>query len=86
MPRVLIICPVTEVRVPTGFEADLVPAFRRTIPQSGSVRCEACHRFHSWSRPETSLEGAPAGRRRRLPSTADTAPRIRYLMRVTRPG
>ncbi len=60
MPRVLIICPVTERRVPTGLEADSGPAFRRRIPMSGSVRCEACHRFHSWSRPETSLEGVRA--------------------------
>jgi hypothetical protein len=85
MPRVLIICPVTERRVPTGLEADTGPAFRRRIPMSGSVRCEACHRFHSWSRPETSLEGVPPSRRMRPSSDAHTQPRIRYLMRLVGP-
>jgi hypothetical protein len=78
--KVMIVCPVTERRVPIGLHVEATHAFRRHVPYSGSVRCEACGRTHSWYREETVLEGATApGRRYR--DVGPNVPAIRYVFR-----
>lgn len=57
MPRVMIICPVTERPVPTRFEVDAIAGFRRRLPESASLQCQACGRRHAWFRAEAVLEG-----------------------------
>jgi len=79
MPRVMIVCPVTEQRVPIGIEVEDGPRFRRGVPHSGTVRCEACRRYHAWYRAETVLEGV-ATRQRRDRLTAPRATGIRYVL------
>ena len=75
MTNVMILCPVTERPVPVGLQVRPTRRYRSDLPQSGSVRCLACHRRHYWDRRETILEGATASWRRdggiepRLPAT-----------------
>jgi hypothetical protein len=78
--NVMIVCPVTERRVPTGLQVDATHAFRRQVPYSGSVRCGACDRTHSWYRQETLLDGATTPGRRYREVEPD-APTIRYVFR-----
>lgn len=80
MPNVMIMCPVTERRVPIGMEVEAGPRFRHGVPYSGTLRCGACGRFHAWYRAETVLEGVTDRRRRERPPVS-TAPRIRYTLR-----
>jgi len=80
MSRVMIVCPVTERRVPTGLEVEPGTRSRRGIPESGSLRCDACHRTHSWYRAETVFDGV-TDHRRQEPAAAPTAPGIRYTLR-----
>jgi hypothetical protein len=76
----MIVCPVTERRVPTGLQVEATPAFRRQVPHGGSVRCGACGRTHSWYRQETILEGATTpGRRDR--DVGPSVPAVRYVFR-----
>jgi hypothetical protein len=78
--NVMIVCPVTERRVPTGLWAEAANAFRRHLPYSGSVRCGACGRTHTWYRQETLLEGGTAsGRRPR--GVGPKAPAVPYVFR-----
>ncbi len=80
MPQVMIVCPVTERRVRIGMEAEVGPGFRRSVPHSGTVSCDACGRIHNWFRQEAVLEGVAAPRRRERP--APSAPGgIRYVLR-----
>ena len=79
MPQVMIVCPVTERRVPVGLEVEAHPAFRRDLPSSGTVRCAACHRRHAWDRAETLLEGV-SSRQRRERQTPASKSGIRYLL------
>lgn len=81
MSRVMIVCPVTDRLVPTGHESELVSGFRRAVPQSGTLACDACGRAHNWSRPETVLDGARPGRRRARMRDAVSQPGIRYVLR-----
>jgi hypothetical protein len=62
--NVMIVCPVTERPVPVGLQVRPTRRYRSDLPQSGSVRCLACHRRHYWDRRETILEGATASWRR----------------------
>jgi hypothetical protein len=78
--NVMIVCPVTERRIPIGLQVEASHAFRRHVPYSGSVRCGACGRTHSWYRQETLLDDATASRRRYREVGPD-APAIRYLFR-----
>ena len=81
MAQVMIVCPVTERRVPLGIEVEAGPAYRRHVPTSGTLRCVACHRVHSWYRAETVLEGTP-GRQRIIERPArSTTTDVRYIMR-----
>ena len=79
MSRVMIMCPVTERRVPIGLEVEAGPRFRRDVPHSGTVRCDACRRFHAWYRAETVLEGVTDRRPRERP-TAPATTSIRYVL------
>jgi hypothetical protein len=78
--KVMIVCPVTERRIPIGVQVHATRAFRRELPHSGSVLCGACHRTHSWDRRETLLEGAPISRRRDG-EIEPKVPTIRYVLR-----
>ena len=64
MPRVMFRCPVTERLVPTGYESDGDPGFRRLLPHSTTVSCGACGRTHAWHREEVMLEGSERRERR----------------------
>jgi len=79
MPKVMIVCPVTERRVPVGLEVEADRAFRRDLPTSGTVRCVACHRRHAWYRAETVLEGTASRQRLERP-TPSTQSGIRYTL------
>ena len=63
MHRVLLVCPVTERLVPTGYEVEDRARFRRALPRSTVLQCGSCGRIHAWYRQEAVLEGA--GRRLR---------------------
>ncbi len=80
MLKVMIVCPVTERRVPTGLEVEPGTRSRRSLPESGTLHCHACHRTHSWYRAETLFDGV-IERRHDDPATKQTAPRIRYTLR-----
>jgi hypothetical protein len=86
MSRVMIICPVTERPVPTRLEAEPVSSFRRSLPESGSLTCEACGRRHSWSRPETLLEGQPRPRGSRHHATEPRSAQPTWVMRHVEMG
>ncbi len=75
MSRVMIVCPVTERLVPTRYEAEPGRAFRRRLPESGSVVCDACTRRHAWFRAETLLEGQPRPKTRLEVEPRSTQPR-----------
>ncbi len=79
MPRVMIVCPVAERRVTIGIEVEAGPRSRSGVPHSGTVRCDACHRYHTWYRAETVLEGATDPRRQEA-ATAPKTPGIRYRL------
>jgi hypothetical protein len=80
MTNVMIVCPVTELRIPIGLQVEATHAFRRRVPDSGSVRCGACGRIHSWYRAETLLDGAGSpGRRYR--DVGPNGPALRYVFR-----
>ena len=86
MSRVMIICPVTEQPVPTRHEAEATSSFRRSLPESGSLTCEACGRRHSWFRPETLLEGQPRPNERRHRSTEAPSTQPRWVLRHVEMG
>ena len=79
MPKVMIVCPVTERRVLTGLEVEPGTRSRRGLPDSGTLRCDACQRTHSWYRAETLFDGATV-RRNDKPAPKPTAPGIRYTL------
>lgn len=81
MSRVMIVCPVTELSVPTKFEVDPSRAFRRELPESGVLVCEACGRRHSWHRTEALLEGQPAPSSRRHLGDPNAARRSGWVLR-----
>ena len=66
MPRVLLSCPVTERLVPTGYEVEAQPGFRRTLPRSTVLACRSCGRIHAWYRQEAVLEGVRRRQRREI--------------------
>ena len=74
MPRIMIVCPMTERPVPTEVVTEGVP--RTRSPAGGRVTCEACRRVHVWSRAETFVEGA---RRRRSPRRSRKVSRTRAV-------
>jgi hypothetical protein len=82
----MIVCPVKELPVPTKSEVEATRAFRRSVPESGTIICEACGRRHSWYRPETFLEGEPMPRARRQIGAPTTAPRSGWVMRQVEIG
>jgi hypothetical protein len=81
LSRVMIVCPVKELPVPTKVEVEATRAFRKRVPESGTIDCVACGRRHSWYRPETFLEGQPRPVARRQSGVATPAPRTGWVMR-----
>jgi hypothetical protein len=82
----MIVCPVKELPVPTRVEVEATRAFRKGVPESGTIACKACGRRHSWYRPETFLEGQPMPLTRRQTGAPNPAPRSGWVMRHVETG
>jgi len=58
MGIVMIVCPITGQRVPTGIVMDAAQ-FERAILDPSVVRCSACGRIHTWSKKDAELSDDP---------------------------
>lgn len=58
MGRIMIVCPATGQRVPTGLAMSR-QEFEQAVLSGSVTRCPACGRIHAWTKRDATLEDDP---------------------------